>query len=81
MINEPFRAVPELGLRESRREKEGENQLLSSNLDVFWDAKKGLKSQKPVMPWGGGNGGKAEGEIVVLACVRGEREREIQAAV
>lgn len=76
MINEPFRAVPELGLRERRREKGGENQLLCFNLDVFGDAKKGLRSQNPVVLWGGGVGGRAEGEIVVLSCVRGERERE-----
>lgn len=68
--------MPELGLRERRREKGEKNQLLLSNLDVFWDAKQGLKSQKLVVLWGNGNGGKAEGEIVVLACVRGERERE-----
>jgi len=77
LINEPFRAVPELGLRERRREKGRENQLLCSNLDAFWDAKKGLKSQKPVVLWGGGDGGKAEGEIIDLdVCQRRERERE-----
>lgn len=78
--------MPELGLRERRREKGGENQLLCSNLDVFWDAKKGLKSQKLVVPWGGSDGGKRwwrwwegrGGNCSLGVC---QREREIQAAV
>lgn len=53
----------ELGLSERKREKRGETQLLCSDLGIFWDAKKGLNSQKPVVLWGGGSGGKAEGEM------------------
>lgn len=65
LINEPFRAVPELGLRGRRREKAGGNQLLCSTCGCFLGCQEGVK--EPQSWW-------CYGMVVMVGRQRGKSQ-------